>query len=236
MNEPLSVVVCCFNEEVNVGPVLTELVQWLDEHEPNAEVVFVDDGSTDRSTAVARGILQNRSARFCRHETNRGLGAAVRTGFEAASGQWVTFLPADGQIEPMAIGTLRRAASADPAPDLVLSVYDSRNDGLHRKVLSFSVRALITVIHGVRLRSDGPYLARREVFLRYQLPSESFFLNFEFPILAIADDVPYCVTTIRCRPRLQGFSKSTGIKRIVGVATDLLRLRVRRLRGRDTHR
>jgi hypothetical protein len=139
----------------------------------------------------------------------------------------VTFLPADGQIPPSAIGTLRAASES---ADVVLSVYDHRDDGLHRKVLSFGVRALIAALHGVRLRSDGPYLFRRSLFDPDQLAPDTFFLNFEFPLRALGAGLRVRTVTVPCRRRLSGQSKSTGLGRIVGVGKDLGALRVRRAR------
>jgi glycosyltransferase involved in cell wall biosynthesis len=260
----LSVIVFAYNEGENVRPVLEELTAWLDRYEPDSEIIFVDDGSRDDTSDVARRVLAGRRGACLRHEQNRGIGAALKTGVAASSGRWVTFLPADGQIEPQAIASLRAAAGgpegrdaktgaregglearqaelargrADrPARepnevDVVFSVYEHRNDGLDRKLLSFGVRGLITLIHGVRLQSDGPYLFRRELFDPQQLKPDTFFLNFEFPIRVLAAGLPHRTVTIRCRPRRAGSSKSTGIKRVAGVARDLFELRVRRLRG-----
>jgi glycosyltransferase involved in cell wall biosynthesis len=225
----LSIVVFAFDEEQNIAEVLGELRAWLDLHEPGSELVFVDDGSRDRTRDAAERALAGTRAKVLRHERNRGIGAALKTGVAAASGTFVTFMPADGQIPPDAIGTLR-AAQRSHCADVVLSVYDHRDDGLDRKLLSAGVRALITLVHGVRLRSDGPYLFRRSLFLAEQLPPDTFFLNFEFPIRALAARLPVATVTIQCRPRRAGFSKSTGIRRVAGVARDLLDLRVRRLR------
>ncbi|HEY8430437.1 MAG TPA: glycosyltransferase family 2 protein [Sandaracinaceae bacterium] len=226
MTPSLSVIVFAFDEEENVRAVLEELVAWLRANEPAAEIVFVDDGSRDGTLAAARAALAGFPHRTARHETNRGIGAALKTGVAIARGEWVTFLPADGQIEPAAIGTLR--AAADGAVDLVLSVYDRRDDGLDRTILSAGVRALIRLVHGVRLRSDGPYLFRRRLFLPEQLPPDSFFLNFELPIRALAAGLRVRTVTIACRPRRAGVSKSTGLARIAGVARDLVDLRRRR--------
>lgn len=225
----LSVIVFAYNEEQNVAPVLSELRGWLLEHEPASEVVFVDDGSTDETSAEAERALSGIHHRVIRHEVNRGIGAALKTGVRAASGAWVTFLPADGQIAPEAIRTLRAAAASENA-DVVFSVYDDRNDGWHRKVLSAGVRGLILLVHGVRMRSDGPYLFRHELFDPDKLVPDTFFLNFEFPIRMLGARVASSVVTIECRPRRSGHSKSTGIKRIYGVAQDLVDLRVRRMR------
>lgn len=227
MTPSLSVIVLAFDEEENVRAVLEELVAWLRAHEPGAEIVFVDDGSRDGTLAAAEAALAGFPHRTARHDANRGMGAALKTGVAIARGEWATFLPADGQIEPAAIGTLR-AAAEDGAVDLVLSVYDRRDDGLDRTILSAGVRALIRLVHGVRLRSDGPYLFRRRLLLPEQLPPDSFFLNFELPIRALAAGLRVRTVTIACRPRRAGVSKSTGLARIAGVARDLVDLRRRR--------
>ena len=225
----LALIVFAFNESENITPVLAELTTWLDENEPDTEIIFVDDGSSDDTLEVARRTLAGRRATFLRHPRNLGIGAAIKTGVAAASAPWITFMPADGQIEPAAIGVLR--AAADGETDVVFSVYDDRNDGLDRKVLSLGVRALITAVHGVRLRSDGPYLFRRRLFDPAQLKPDTFFLNFEFPIRVLAAGLSTRTVTIRCRPRRAGTSKSTGLKRIWGVAKDLFDLRLRRWSG-----
>lgn len=225
----LSVIIFAFNEQENIAPVLSEVRAWLAEHEPRAEIVFVDDGSTDETSAEAERALAGMPHQLLRHELNTGIGAALKTGVRSARGGWVTFLPADGQIAPDAIRTLRSTAAADRV-DVVFSVYDHRDDGLHRKVLSAGVRGLILLVHGVRMRSDGPYLFRRELFDPEILLPDTFFLNFEFPIRILSAGVPASITTIECRPRHSGRSKSTGWKRIFGVAEDLVDLKVRRMK------
>ena len=225
----LSVVVFAWNEEENVAAVLAELRSWLEAHEPEAEVIFVDDGSHDDTSGAARRALEGFPFQLLRHERNRGIGAAIKTGVAAARGTWVTFLPCDGQIPPAAIGTLRSAARRGDV-DVVLSVYDHRDDGLHRTIFSLGVRALILLVHGVRLRSDGPYLFQRVLFLPEQLPPDTFFLNFEFPIRAVAAGLRVCTVVVECRPRRAGQSKSAALSKIVGVGRDLVGLRFRRSR------
>jgi len=223
----LCVIVFAFNEAENIAHVLGELCEWLANNEPRFELVFVDDGSEDGTSEAARAALAGLNAKVLRHEHNRGIGAAIKTGVRAASAPWITFMPADGQIEPRAIGTLR-AAAQDADVDVVFSTYADREDGALRKVLSFGVRALILAVHGVRMRSDGPYLFRRVLFVPDELPPDTFFLNFEFPIRVLARGAKTRNVVIRCRPRRAGSSKSTGLKRIAGVARDLIDLRVRR--------
>lgn len=233
MSEPLalSVVVFAYDEAENVAGVLEELFTELDARFPEHETIVVDDGSRDETAERAREALGRRAqpGRVLSHGRNRGIGAALKTGVRGARLPWVTFMPADGQIDPRDLARLAEPAERGEAT-VVLSVYDHRDDGLDRKVLSAGVRALIAAVHGVRLRSDGPYLFRRAVFDPDDLPPDTFFLNFEFPIRVLRAGIPTATVTLRCRPRRAGQSKSTGIRRIAGVARDLVALRVRFLR------
>jgi dolichol-phosphate mannosyltransferase len=228
---PLSLVVFAYNEEENVPRVLGEIHSWLRARGAPYELVFVDDGSTDGTRAAAARVLgDDPSARIVWHETNRGIGAALKTGTAAASLPYLSFLPCDGQIAPQDIGKLCDAAERERVR-LVLSVYRDRDDGLHRTVLSAGVRGLIWSLFGVVLRSDGPYLFARELFRPEELPSDTFFLNFEFPLRMLRAREPHATVTIECLPRRAGSSKSTQWKRIAGVAKDLVDLRLRMLRG-----
>ena len=80
------------------------------------------------------------------------------------------------------------------------------------------------------MRSDGPYLFRRELFRPAELAAESFFLNFEFPIRVIAAGVRSSVVEIHCRQRLAGESKAANLGKVVNVARELVALRVQRTR------
>jgi len=96
----LSVVIPCFNEEATletlVGRVLDADVCGLE-----LEVVVIDDGSRDRSFEKAQALSDGeRRLKALRHETNLGKGAAVRTGFDAASGDIVIVQDADLEYDP----------------------------------------------------------------------------------------------------------------------------------------
>lgn len=224
--EPLSLIVLAHDEAENVATVLDEILAWLDEHEPDAELIFVDDGSSDNTAAAAELALAGRNARVVRHPGKRGIGAAIRTGTVEATHPWVTFMPADGQIPPEGIGILRATAARDHHV-LVLSVYESREDGGMRKLLSWGVRTLIRVIHGVTLHCEGPYLFQRRLFDAELMTPDSFFLNFEFPIRVLRAGYAVSVAEIRCRPRIGGKSKTANVATVFEVAGDLIGLRFR---------
>jgi glycosyltransferase involved in cell wall biosynthesis len=229
---PLSLVVFAFNEAMNVPTVLPEILAYLRERTGSWQLVFVDDGSTDESSDRAREVFgDDPRCVIVRHARNRGIGAALKSGHRASTEPWMTFLPCDGQIPVTELDKLCDAAVTERVP-VVFSVYPNRDDGLHRTLLSAGVRALIFAVHGVRMRSDGPYLTERTRFDPDLLAPDTFFLNFEFPIRVLRARIPFATVEVDCVARRAGSSKSTGWKRIVGVGRDLLDLKVRLLRGR----
>ena len=232
MSLPLSLVAFAYNEEANVPTVLPEILSWLRGRGEDYELIFVNDGSTDRTLDLACQVLaSNPRTKVVSHDRNLGIGAAIKTGVSAATLPWVTFLPCDGQIPPRELNQLCCAVIRENVR-VVFSVYRARDDGFGRKLLSLGVRGLILAIHGVVMRSDGPYLFRRELFSPELLAPDSFFLNFEFPIRVFRSGERYATVSIECVPRLSGVSKSTGLKRVVGVAKDLVGLRWRLWQGR----
>jgi dolichol-phosphate mannosyltransferase len=223
MRPDISVIVFAFDEAEGLASMLAELNEFLAQATFTSEVVFVDDGSTDATAEIARHVLPE--AKHIRHPRNLGIGAALKSGALACEGERITFLPADGQIPPATLAALH-AASRDR--DVAFSVYGSRrDDGAHRKLLSLAVRSMIAMAHGVRIRSDGPYMIRRELFDPSQLEADSFFLNFEVPIRAAAAKLRAVEVVSDCRPRAHGRSKSANLRTIVRVARDLVGLRLR---------
>ena len=233
----LTVAVLAYDEEANIEPVLEELVGYLRACSIDAEILVLDDGSRDNTAAVARMALERLEHRgqVVTHATNLGMGAGLKTAARAARSEWLTFLPADGQIPPPAIGQLLQARDQKPPADVVLSVYADRDDGRARRALSWGVRALIRVVHGVGMRSDGPYLVRRTLMDADQLVPDSFFLNFELPIRVGHTDLCVRTATIPCRARLTGQSKTANRSVAVRVARDLVSMRRRRLAERARH-
>jgi len=99
MRDPiaLSVVIPAYNEERRLPATLRDLQAFLDRDGRRAEVIVVDDGSTDgTSDAVRRAALDDARVRLIRLPQNRGKGYAVRTGVVNAAGRLVLFADADG--------------------------------------------------------------------------------------------------------------------------------------------
>src|SRR5690606_28521138 len=96
----LSIVVPVFNEEDNVVPLAREIVDAI-ASPLTYEIVFVDDGSTDATTARIRRLRQEmQNVVLVRHVRRCGQSAAIRTGARDARARWVATLDGDGQNEP----------------------------------------------------------------------------------------------------------------------------------------
>jgi hypothetical protein len=120
----LTIVVPVYNEEHTVSQVLESLIA-----QPipgDFEIIVVDDGSTDRTTEMLQASWHHRHVHV-RHETNRGKGAAVRTGISRASGTHVLVFDADSEYDPADI------------PKLIAPILSGRAE----------------VVYGVRVRGAG---------------------------------------------------------------------------------
>lgn len=97
----LSVVVPCFNEEATIATLVEQVLTspWV------AEVVVVDDGSSDRSRDIL-STLSDERVTVVLHERNRGKGAALRTGFARATADFVVVQDADLEYDPGEYGVL----------------------------------------------------------------------------------------------------------------------------------
>ena len=96
-SEGLSIVIPAYNEENGVGPVLEELKGELRALALDIplEVIIVDDGSQDRTAEVIREHTDD-MLRLVQHPRNRGYGAALKTGINAAAYDWILITDADG--------------------------------------------------------------------------------------------------------------------------------------------
>ena len=98
MQPRLTVVVPAYNEAARLGRGLRKILDYLNQHERNAELIVVDDGSDDETAGVAEASIADSggiAARVIRYPENRGKGYAVRTGLLAARAEIALFSDAD---------------------------------------------------------------------------------------------------------------------------------------------
>ena len=178
--ETLSIVIPAYNEEDGIAQIVERVLGTspkLDEDGVDLELIVVDDGSRDRTAEIAARYA---GVRLVRHRSNHGYGAALKTGFAQARGDWLGFLDADGTYPPEHFPALIGAARAQGA-DLVIG---SRMTGAEsdmpfsRRVGNLFFAALVSLIGNRRISdsASGMRVIRRDVLARlYPLPDG---LNF----------------------------------------------------------
>jgi glycosyltransferase involved in cell wall biosynthesis len=116
----LSVVIPAYNEEDGIQAIMTRVLamrpKLAEVGIDDMELIVVDDGSKDRTAEI---VQNEKGARLIRHVKNSGYGAALKTGFANARGEWVGFLDADGTYPPEYYPALYQAACAQNA-DIVI--------------------------------------------------------------------------------------------------------------------
>jgi dolichol-phosphate mannosyltransferase len=221
----LTIVMAAFNEEDALPACAARNLAFLREHIADGELIIVDDGSSDGTPALIDQLAAEHPEVVALHlEKNSGMGAALLRGFAEARKEWVTIMPADGQIDPYEIMDFF-AVSEDA--DLITSLYRNREYNLKRKVLSYGLRALTVAIVGTRARTEGIYLVRRAVLEQLGASSHSFLLNLEIPIRAKRGGYRVDTVFMSVHDRTAGHSKATSFGRIRQTFTELFRLRVR---------
>jgi len=130
----LSLVIPCYNEEFTLKACVSRVLK-LASPELGLQIIIVDDCSTDRSAAIAEELARQHSEiLFLRHEKNKGKGAALRTGFTHATGDYVGIQDADLEYDPLEYLTLLKPIQ-DGVADVVFGSRYLRMD--NRRVLYF---------------------------------------------------------------------------------------------------
>ncbi len=160
----LSVVIPVYNEERNLDALYARLTPVLDQTGRPYEVIFVDDGSADRSLEVLRRLhAVHHAVRVIALNRNYGQHAAVFAGLDHARGDVIITLDADLQNPPEEIPRLLAQVAA--GHDVVGGWRQNRQDPSIRRLLSWCMNRLTSFMVGVRMRDYGCMLRayRREV-------------------------------------------------------------------------
>jgi len=154
-NPALSIVIPVYNEEPGLAALFARLYPALDALSTSYEVIFVDDGSRDRSAALLREQFQRRPdvTRVVLFNANYGQHVAVIAGFERCRGARVITLDADLQNPPEEIGTLLTAM--DAGHDYVGGVRRQREDSWWRRAASRAMNRLRQRLTKITMTDQG---------------------------------------------------------------------------------
>lgn len=160
MNAPipfseLTVIIPAKNEAESIGTLVTRIKTNL----PGAQVLVVDDGSTDNTGPVA----SEAGAQVFRHPESRGNGAAVKSGLRASDTRWIGIMDADGQHPPEAIPAMLELAAS--GYDMVVGARSSKHQASIARLFGnrlYNTLAGLVVGHKIPDLTSGFRVALRE--------------------------------------------------------------------------
>lgn len=222
----LSIILPAHNEKENL-PVLTkEISDYMAELAWDYEIIVVNDGSTDGTKEVIDNLQKNDShVKAVHHPKNRGYGGALRSGFSAATKDWVFFMDSDRQFNIREISKLVEHAENY---DMVIGYRKDRQDHLIRKLNAGIFNIVVNMLFGLWIRDiDCAFkLIRREIVSRADLESNGALINTE--LLVRAKNLGYKIKQIPVThyPRLSGESSGGNIKVILRAVKEILLFRI----------
>jgi glycosyltransferase involved in cell wall biosynthesis len=218
------------NEEENLAGLVEEALDSLPAIAETFEIIAVNDGSRDRTQAIADELTARHPGvvRAIHHKTNLGYGAALRSGFGAARYDLVAFTDGDRQFRVEDIGRLTERFGAADSPDVVAGFRIRRADPPLRTVYARAYRLANRLFFGLRV-SDvdcACKLFRRARLDGINVESEGAFFSAELLIKLQAADRSVVEVGVPHYPRLAG--SPTGAKPgvIARAIRDFWRLRI----------
>src|SRR5665213_2449435 len=219
----LSVVVTAMNEIGNLEPTVMNILAAATPRIPDVEVIIVDDGSTDGTSALADSLAA-RDPRITVHHNgrNQGLAYSYKKGIALATKRYTSWVAGNNIVPRKGMEDLYdRAGKVDTVLSYVLT--DVR--GVFRRSISRSFTILVNLLFGVRLRYyTGPCVYRTEVLQQLKFISEGSTIIPEILLRMVKSGRTYVEIPLQPQPRTSGATKTFRIRNVVAVALSLASL------------
>lgn len=219
----LSVVVPLFNEEASVELLYENISAALKDSGREYEILFVDDGSSDRTLEIAGALTKcDPRLRVVEFRTNYGQTPAMAAGIDLSRGEIIATMDGDLQNDPGDIPAMLEAMDADT--ELVVGWRKNRQDKLiTRKIPSWIANRLIAKVTGVPIRDNGCSLKLYRASVIQCVPLYAEMHRF-IPAMASITGARVKEKAVTHHARQFGSSKY-GLSRIYKVLLDLLSIK-----------
>ena len=206
----LSAILPAHNEEAAIADTVKNVLHTLATEVTDFEVIVVNDGSRDHTGTILDEIAQtNAHLRVIHHPVNQGYGAALVSGFEAATKDLVFFMDSDGQFD---IRDLQQFFPLLASYDAILGYRIQRQDTWMRKLNAWGWKMLVRLIFGVRVRDvDCAFkLYSGKFFREHRLETRGAMINTEILYKFTRAGYTYTQVGVHHLPRRGG--KATGAR------------------------
>ena len=221
----LSVFLPCYNEKDTVQAMTKKALSVAGNLCNDFEVILVDDGSTDGTSELTDKLANEYpNVKTVHHPKNQGYGAALQSGFRAATKDYVFYTDGDGQFD---LDELLVLAPSIAQCDIVSAYRINRQDGILRKFNAFCWTRMVCFLFGLRLRDiDCAFkLYKREIFDTIEMHSTGALIDTEILARAIRKGYTIAQIGVHHFPRTAGQQTGANIKVILRAFKELFKLR-----------
>ncbi|HSK11426.1 MAG TPA: glycosyltransferase family 2 protein [Vicinamibacterales bacterium] len=221
----LSVFFPAYNDSGTIASLVIAAVRTAGRLTSDFEVLVVNDGSTDHTAEIAEELSRlYPQVRVVQHERNRGYGGALRSGFSAATKEFVFYTDGDAQYDPREMAALW--ARMEDGVDLVNGYKISRSDPFHRILIGRMYHHAVKTLFGLTVRDvDCDFrLMRRSVFDRITLEKSSGVICLE--MMKKITDAGFRIVEVPVHHyhRACGKSQFFNLRRVLRTGTDVMKL------------
>jgi len=232
--DELSVVLPAYNEQENIEKVVHDCIAYLDSTGIDYELLVTNDGSADQTGAILDRLASELPRlRPLHHPKNRGYGAALRTGFDAAAKRFVFYMDGDGQFDIRDLDLLLPLATDE---DHIVTGYriERRDPFLRRMNARLFGGFLVRVMLGVRVRdlNCAFKLIPKKALNAIILESTGALINAELYGRTIRHGFGIKEVGVHHYPREAGVQTGAHLSVIVRAFKELFQLRQKIVSGR----
>jgi glycosyltransferase involved in cell wall biosynthesis len=223
-NVSISVFFPCYNEQDNVTRVVEQAVDVLEKLKADFEVIIVDDGSSDSTGKIIDELSgKNDRIKAVHHEINLGYGAALQSGFKAATKELVFYTDGDGQFD---INEMPGLLELMEQCDIVSCYRLNRQDNFVRKINAWCWTKLVCFLFGLKIRDiDCAFkLYRRVIFDNINLVSTGALIDTEILARAIRKGYRVVQRGVHHYPRPAGTQTGANLRVILRAFKELFGL------------
>jgi len=220
----ISVFFPCYNEQENVARTTDQALAVLEKLNADFEVIIVDDGSSDTTGKIADEIAaKNDRVKVVHHPTNLGYGAALKSGFKAATKELVFYTDGDGQFD---ITEMPPLLPLIKEYDIVSCYRIDRQDNFIRKINAWCWTKLVCLLFRMSIKDiDCAFkLYKRELFDDINLLSSGALIDTEILARAIRTGRTITQKGVHHHPRVAGTQTGANIKVILRAFRELFKL------------
>lgn len=220
----VSIVMPALNEEGNVAAAISTAVRVAGSNAPWYEILFIDDGSSDRTAQIAYEAAKvNPRITVYSNGSNRGFGYSFLRGVGLSTGEYITVFPSDNE---MAGASLARLIREKQQADIVISYIDKPQfRPLIRRIISYLFTTFMNSLFGLRLRYyNGPLTCRSSLLRRLPLVSQDYTIFAEIIVRLLTQGARFREVPFVYVPRKHGKSKALRLKTIIRTLTTVAAL------------